>query len=102
MKNLNQWWNSLFQPQQEKHDHIKGCIELIFNGHSTGQSILIFSEVESLFIQKLQERKNNNNNSIKELEKDNQTIDNFFAPNPFKAKSIVLMDANFDKPIKTN
>ena len=65
INNFSRWASSLFDT--ESKDEIKGCVDIIFKGHTTEQSIYIFNEVRRLYELELSTRYDNNQSENNEI-----------------------------------
>ena len=80
----------------EKKDHVNGCLELICKDHDYQTQIFIFERLEKDFIIKLMQSKENELKFIDNAKNNVSVIDGFLKP----TENIEVIDPIFEQPLK--
>jgi len=100
MKKLLTYLFGWMLTNDEKKDHVNGCLQLICKDHDYQTQILIFERLEAEFVVKMMQSKENELKLISDAKKNVSVIDKFLKPTDIE--NITVKDATFLEPIKTN
>jgi len=100
MKKLLSYLFGWMLSNDEKKDHVNGCLQLICKDHDYQTQILIFELLEAEFVVKMMQSKEKELKLISDAKKNVSIIDRFLKADA--VAEIKVIDPVFEQPIKTN